>query len=196
MKRWWRWGRRVLGWSGVALSSFVLVCLAVAWRPMGTTATGARLERMKRSPQWLDADSKFENPEPLVNDWTGMFTSMLEVSDHVSPVEPLVVERVDPKRFATPPASGLRVTWFGHASTLIEIDGARVLTDPVWSERASPVPFLGPSRWYAPQIALGELLRLDAVVISHDHYDHLDYGTIVAMKDWPTKFIVPLGVGA
>ena len=161
---------------------------------MGTSASGQRLERMQRSPQWRDG--RFVNPEPLINDWIGMFSSLSAASDHLAPLEPLRVTHVDPERFATPPESGLRITWFGHASTLIEIDGARVLTDPVWSDRASPVPSIGPARWYPPQIELGELPNLDAVVISHDHYDHLDYGTIVAMKDWPIRFIVPLGVGA
>ena len=99
-------------------------------------------------------------------------------------------------RFATPPPAGLRVTWFGHSTMLIEIDGTRVLTDPVWSERASPLPWSGPQRWYPPPIALAELPPLDAVVISHDHYDHLDHATIVALKDWDTTFVVPLGVGA
>jgi L-ascorbate metabolism protein UlaG (beta-lactamase superfamily) len=103
---------------------------------------------------------------------------------------------IDPQRFATQPATGLRVTWLGHSSILIEVDGHRVLTDPVFSPRVTPVGFVGPKRYYAPLIELGKLPGLDAVVISHDHYDHLDYGTIAAMKDWNTTFIVPLGVGA
>jgi L-ascorbate metabolism protein UlaG (beta-lactamase superfamily) len=103
---------------------------------------------------------------------------------------------VDPKTFATAPASGLRVTWLGHSTTLVEIDGHRVLTDPVWSERVSPVDGVGPSRWVSPLVPLAELPRIDAVVVSHDHYDHCDYATLAAMKAWDTKFIVPLGVGA
>jgi L-ascorbate metabolism protein UlaG (beta-lactamase superfamily) len=87
----------------------------------------------------------------------------------------------------------------GHSSLLIEIDGYRVLTDPVWSHRASPLGWVGPDRWYGPLIALDELPSIDAVVISHDHYDHLDHGTIAAMKGpaWErTTFVVPLGIGA
>ncbi len=69
-----------------------------------------------------------------------------------------------------------------------------MLTDPIWSDRASPVNWAGPSRYYAPTIALHDLPHVDAIVISHDHYDHLDYDTVSAMKD--TLFIVPLGIGA
>jgi L-ascorbate metabolism protein UlaG (beta-lactamase superfamily) len=98
--------------------------------------------------------------------------------------------------FATPPESGLRVTWLGHSTTLVEIDGHRVLTDPMWSDRFGPVSWAGPTRWYPPLLALGDMPHIDAVVISHDHYDHLDEGTITAMRGWDTVFIVPLGVGA
>jgi len=100
------------------------------------------------------------------------------------------------ERFQTPPATGLRVSWLGHSSVLIEIDGQRVLTDPVFSDRASPLGWAGPQRYYAPVLQLSELPAIDAVLISHDHYDHLDYRTIVAMRGWNTTFIVPLGVGA
>jgi hypothetical protein len=100
------------------------------------------------------------------------------------------------KRLRSPPASGLRVTWFGHSSVLVEIDGATVLIDPLWSERASPVSWVGPKRWYPAPVALRELPRIDVVLISHDHYDHLDRSTIAAMTNWDATFVVPLGVGA
>lgn len=86
--------------------------------------------------------------------------------------------RTDTRVYATPPASGLRVTWFGHSSTLLEIDGVRVLIDPVWEERASPVQWFGPKRFFAPTMGLDELPELDAILISHDHYDHLGAHTV------------------
>jgi len=95
------------------------------------------------------------------------------------------------------PAEGLHITWYGHASTLVEIDGRRVLFDPVWSKRCSPFPFAGPKRLHPPPVALDALPPLDAIVISHDHYDHLDLPTVrelVRTQDAP--FLVPLGVGA
>lgn len=96
------------------------------------------------------------------------------------------------------PPSGLRVTWLGHSTLLIEIDGVRILTDPVWSERASPLPFAGPKRFHAPPAALAALPPLDAVIVSHDHYDHLDRATILTLARTrrTTPIITSLGVGA
>ncbi|MEQ1693331.1 MAG: MBL fold metallo-hydrolase, partial [Gemmatimonas sp.] len=103
---------------------------------------------------------------------------------------------IDPSRFAQLPPSGLRVTWMGHSTTLVEIDGARVLLDPVWSTRPTPLAGIGPARWYPPLIALDQLPRIDAVLISHDHYDHLDAPTVRTLAATGALFVVPLGVGA
>lgn len=192
--RWRTRAKRAAQGLGALLVVAIAVALVVGWSGFGKAASGARLERMKRSPEWKDG--VFVNPQPIINDLGKMFGEMWHMSEHVSPDPPIHFPPVDPSRFRTPPASGLRVTWFGHSSTLIEIDGHRVLTDPMWSERATPIPGFGPKRWFAPLIALGDFPKIDAVVISHDHYDHLDRGTIVAMKDWDTTFVVPLGVGA
>jgi L-ascorbate metabolism protein UlaG (beta-lactamase superfamily) len=99
-------------------------------------------------------------------------------------------------RWREPVESGLRVTWLGHSTLLIEIDGVRVLTDPVWGQRASPLPFAGPKRFHPPPAPLAALPPLDAVIISHDHYDHLDRPTIRALARTSVPFITSLGVGA
>jgi L-ascorbate metabolism protein UlaG (beta-lactamase superfamily) len=96
----------------------------------------------------------------------------------------------------TKPDSGLRATWLGHSTVLVEIDGVRVLTDPVWGLRASPSQLAGPKRFQPMPVALKDLPPIDAVLISHDHYDHLDRATLVSMKEWRTLFVCPLGVGA
>ena len=99
-----------------------------------------------------------------------------------------------------PPRPGtdpLAVTWLGHATALLEIDGYRVLTDPVWSERCSPSRSIGPQRMHPPPLALESLPALDAIVISHDHYDHLDMRTVRALaRTQRAPFVTPLGVGA
>jgi len=166
---------------------------AVAALAVGAEPEGARLAKMKASPQW--SGTTFANPQPLWNSGPLTMKEMAQRPDHSVPLEPVPVQDVDPERFANPPDSGLRVTWLGHSTTLIEIDGARVLTDPVWGETAGP-PSVGPKRFYPPPLALAELPELDAIVISHDHYDHLDTPTIQAMTELDVRFIVPLGVGA
>src|SRR5271170_5663853 len=80
--------------------------------------------------------------------------------------------------YEKPPESGLRITWFGHSSMLIEIDGLRILVDPVWDQRVAPVEWAGPKRFFAPPLRLEELPRIDAVLLSHDHYDHLGANTV------------------
>ncbi|MDL5156158.1 MBL fold metallo-hydrolase [Actinomycetospora termitidis] len=99
-----------------------------------------------------------------------------------------------------PPAherGALAATWFGHTSVLLEVDGRRVLTDPVWSTRTSPVPGFGPRRLHAPPVPLSALGEVDVVLISHDHYDHLDRPAVVELARTTTAtFVVPLGVGA
>jgi len=102
----------------------------------------------------------------------------------------------EPRAFEAP-AGRIAVSWFGHSTALLEIDGYRVLTDPVWSERCSPSDVIGPGRMHPPPVPLDALPALDAIVVSHDHYDHLDIDTIIALArtQW-APFVVPLGVGA
>jgi len=77
----------------------------------------------------------------------------------------------------------VRVTWIGHATTLLQLPGLNVLTDPVWSDRCSPVGFMGPHRFVAPPVSLDALPPIHAVLLSHDHYDHLDRPTVQALHD-------------
>jgi L-ascorbate metabolism protein UlaG (beta-lactamase superfamily) len=183
---------RVLASLGVTLLLVIAFFVAAGWEAFGARARGERLERMKRSKQW--AGSGFENPQPLWNDLWGSLVAFNEASADVAPRTEVPVVRGGEERFASAPESGLRITWFGHSTTLIELDGVRVLTDPAFSERASPYQFLGPQRWYPPLIPLEKLPKLDAVVISHDHYDHLDMGSVKALRGH--RFFVPLGLGA
>lgn len=183
----------------IAGGALVLVAAALAFpacASFGARPSGERLERAKLSVQWKG--DHFDNPQ---ESWLDI-NSALRVSlfstapQNAEPTAPINVKR--DTSFATPPDSGLRVTWFGHSSALVEIDGVRVLTDPLWSERISPVSWAGPKVWFEPAVALENLPPIDAVVISHDHYDHLDMGTVkaIAAMPWNTVFVVPLGIGA
>jgi len=103
--------------------------------------------------------------------------------------------------FERPRAPGdvLTLTWVGHATFLVQIGGLNLLTDPMWSGRASPVPRLGlgPKRVVPPAIRVAELPPIDAVLVSHNHYDHLDAATarVLAARDPEARWLVPLGLG-
>jgi hypothetical protein len=105
-----------------------------------------------------------------------------------TPPAPLPVR--DPREgWQRAPRTGLRATWLGHSTVLIEIDGVCLLTDPVWGERASPVAIAGPRRFQPVPVSLADLPPLDAVLISHDHYDHLDYTTMLELAKSDVPFI-------
>lgn len=170
-----------------------VVAIAAGWTAFGKGASGERRARMQRSPQWRDGH--FNNAQPMFND-PGALTAILSPSPAVSPHEAVPFAKTDVTALSTPPPSGLRVTWFGHAASLIEIDGVRVLTDPAFGERASPFDSVGPARWFPPPLAIDDVGAVDAVVISHDHHDHLQYSSVKLLKDKPVTWFVPLGVGA
>jgi len=166
------------------------------WDAFGRAPSGARLERMRRSPRY--ADGHFHNTHPVP---TGLdpaskspFVEMLTGRQRRSPPGPL--PSVDPRpAWAQPAASGLRATWLGHSTTLLEVDGVRVLTDPVWGKRCSPFKHVGPSRFQPVPVALADLPPVDLVAVSHDHYDHLDFPTMRALADGRVPIVAPLGVG-
>ena len=176
----------------------VLSLCALGCAGFGATPDGERLARMQASPQW--GQGEFVNPQPLWNNlnYTTLYASIDNRSAYGAPEDvekDIPVVHGDGSRFNALPTSGLRVTWLGHSTLLIEIDGARVLTDPIWTN-AGPYNWLGPSRWYEPPVALENLPKIDAVVISHDHYDHLDSRTVEVLMKTDVTFFVPLGVGA
>jgi N-acyl-phosphatidylethanolamine-hydrolysing phospholipase D len=102
-------------------------------------------------------------------------------------------ERVDPSAAAM--ARNPSVTWVGHATFLVRMDGATFLTDPNFSEWAAPMAYTGPRRAVAPGVPLDALPRIDFVVLSHDHYDHADVPSLKRLAASGARFIVPLGVG-
>lgn len=196
--------RRRRRWPLVALALLTLFLVAAVqstdWlRAFGAQPAGERLTRMQRSPRYRDGG--FDNAIPTVKSLPGSFwrTMRLQFSGDQQRVPPGAIPIVVGTRasYATPPASGLRATWLGHSTTLIEIDGVRVLTDPVWGDRASPSTWVGPRRFHPPPLALDALPPIDAVIISHDHYDHLDLNAVrrLAIRFPDARWFTPLGVG-
>src|SRR5262245_23508652 len=168
-------------------------------KSLGARASGARLERMRASPRW--AGEGFRNLHPVLPGLRDpgapmpSFRDILCGRERGTPLQPLpFLSPLDSWR--RKPDTGLRVTWLGHSTTLIEIAGVRVLTDPVWGSRASPLSLAGPKRFQPVPVALREMPPVDLVIVSHDHYDHLDYPTIHALAKSDVPFVTSLGVGA
>jgi L-ascorbate metabolism protein UlaG (beta-lactamase superfamily) len=186
----------------VVLTLTVLVASTGWFDALGAGATGERLARIQRSPNYRNGS--FQNPEPTDMGLRGGMWDMLKRwfagGEQRVPPGPLPIVTLTRADFDKPPASGLRATWLGHSTVLVEIDGARVLFDPVWARRASPSSLVGPKRFHPPPLPLEELPPLDAIVASHDHYDHLDRGVVRAIArsaaQSRARFVVPLGVGA
>src|ERR1700744_1603105 len=130
----------------------------------------------------LRKGKQYMNPVPTsVGGWSTFFyilCAYLTNREERTPKRSLGPFRTDPLVYEDPSTTGLRVTWMGHSSTLLEIDGVRVLIDPVWEQRAAPFEWAGPKRFFAPPLRLEEMPRIDVALLSHDHYDHLGARTI------------------
>lgn len=167
----------------------------------GAPAQGSRLAAMQQSPNYQDA--RFQNPvETNMHMGFRGYLKMIRMRlfDNTANQAPdwyLPIDKIAQPLPAQVQDSATVLTWFGHSSFLVELDGRRLLLDPMLSERASPFSFIGPKR-FADElpIALEDLPYIDAVLISHDHYDHLDYTSIKQLADKTGHFYVALGVGA
>ncbi|MES2151416.1 MAG: MBL fold metallo-hydrolase [Pseudomonadota bacterium] len=148
------------------------------------------------SPQFIDG--KFRNPAPMHRaGWRGtaaIIWNMLFAKPASSvPAKPIPVQVLTTAQLLAAPDNSL--FRLGHSTLLLKFDGAFFLTDPVFSERASPVQWAGPARFHRPPISIAELPPIKAVILSHDHYDHLDHASIVALAAKTEHFLTPLGVG-
>ena len=168
-------------------------------KSLGSKPAGLRLERIRASRLW--GGDAFRNLHPIADGLRDAaaprptLTEFLCGGNRRVPLGPL--PSTSPREaWQRKPQSGLRATWLGHSTVLIEIDGLRVLTDPVWGPRASPSRVAGPRRFQPVPVRLGELPPIDLVLVSHDHYDHLDYPTIRELAKGDVPFVTSLGVGA
>ncbi|HVN46863.1 MAG TPA: MBL fold metallo-hydrolase [Steroidobacteraceae bacterium] len=168
-------------------------------KSLGRRPEGSRLERLRASRLWTGEG--FRNVHPILPGLRDPRTPPPTLREFLcrsdGRVPPAPLPAIDPlEAWRKQPGSGLRVTWLGHSTLLIEIDGLRVLTDPVWGLRASPLRVAGPRRFQPVPVAVRSLPPLDLVLISHDHYDHLDYPTIRQLRRRRMPFVTSLGVGA
>ena len=166
-----------------------MTCLSSRARTPATTDTVASPQRR---------DGKFHNVVP--RERPGFFRTLgiawyaLTRKPHTTvPRAPIPVQRLDAATLAAAPDASL--FRLGHSTVLLKLAGEFWLTDPVFSERASPVQWAGPKRFHAPPISIADLPPIKGVILSHDHYDHLDYAAVRELAPKAEMFITPLGVG-
>lgn len=136
----------------------------------------------------LFSDGRFHNENPV----TTMTGKGYPASPRRRPEKTIPAQT--PRLLTEPREEDLSFTWFGHSSFLLQLGARNILVDPVLSGRSSPVPFAGPARFSELPMTAAELPEIDVVFISHDHYDHLDWQTIRAIREKAGAFVVPLGI--
>ncbi len=186
---------KVLGVGTILLA--LITFIFMQQRSFGKLPQGERLKRIERSPQYKNGS--FENIEntPMLADgvsYFGMIKDFLfSKGIDREPAEPLPVVNTN---LLSLDKNIAQIIWFGHSSYLIAFKGRHILVDPMFSERASPVQYAGTKNYpVTTTYKIEDFPPVDVVVISHDHYDHLDYNTIIKLKDRTNLFCVPLGIG-
>lgn len=143
-------------------------------------------------------DGKFVNTLSMVSDvdFMSLIKNLLKNDPTRRPRTDIEVQKIDSTTILNHNSTVTQLTWFGHSAFLLEMDGKKILIDPMMGESASPISWLGGKRYSKElPIEIEKLPFIDAVIISHDHYDHLDYGSIMKLKSKVGRFFTPLGVG-
>lgn len=175
-----------------------LLLYVVASTAIGVNPDGDRLARILKSEQYRHEQQAFANanavPLRLGRSWTEVLHDYYSNTAEKKPRQKLP-EAPPPLSELEYKSDDIRFIWFGHSTILLEIEGKRILIDPVFSEYASPLPIVA-RRFQPPVLTVEQLPAIDIVLISHDHYDHLDLDTISRLRERNIHFIAPIGVGA
>lgn len=166
----------------------------------GGKASEERKSRYASSGHYEDGLFVNEVPTTMAMNWSTIISLLKDYTfgvPNLSPESPIPVLKIDSANIVSRPDTLTRITWFGHSAFLLEIAGKNILLDPMFGPTPSPLSFVGTKRFTEGlPIEIDRLPQIDAVIFSHDHYDHLDYGSVVKLKDKVREFYVPLGVGA
>ena len=183
--------------SVVGVITLVGVAFVNVSPQFGAEAKEQSLERIRKSSNFLNGE--FKNSEKTLQN-TGFKWSTIPKffndGNNKIPSKELPIEKLTKSYFENEPKQP-RITWFGHSAAFVEMEGLNIFIDPMLGDVPAPSPFLGSKRFQKElPIAIDSLPKIDVVLISHDHYDHLDYGSIVKLKDKVGNFYVPLGIKA
>ncbi len=192
-KKRWRRGKKILLGIGLFLCIFVIAALAfvILWKPLGRTPSKAQ---MKEYESRTDAfyDGQFHTKDPFVVDTVVVGEPSENSSEKRAKDGEIPVQKIE--RFPENQKGEWDVTWFGHSTVMLQMDGKKIFIDPVLSDYSSPVQFAVGKRMSEIPMEKENIPYVDVLLLSHDHYDHLDYNTIRAIDDRVGEYVVPLGV--
>lgn len=184
--------------------TFIVICLLGAsgylfmqQKQFGASPKGKRLERIKASKNYKNGGFQNLSETPVMTNDGNIFSVIGQYFKKVEGREPVeAIPSVKTNLNQLPTDTTPQLVWFGHSSYLIKINGKHILVDPVFSGNASPLSFFGKNYSGSNIYSVDDMPELDVVLITHDHYDHLDYNTIIQLKQKTKHFVTSLGVGA
>jgi L-ascorbate metabolism protein UlaG (beta-lactamase superfamily) len=192
---------------GITIAMLILVVLVTGTLFMNISPQFGALPSKEQQNRYATSkhynDGVFVNETPttldigFVNTVRILYDFLFKDKPGLEPESPIPVQKIDSLEIVQKRPALKRLTWFGHSACLLEMDGKLIFFDPMLGDSPAPLPLLGPQRFNKElPISIEKLPYIDAVVLSHDHYDHLDYGSIMKLKDKVGRFYVPLGVSA
>lgn len=186
--------RRVAAWV-LLLAALGIGSTGCASSGTAPAASAAAASSSQRGPDGLYRNLDNPDARPSQDAWTIWRRFLFQKKEGTVPVDAIPVRKLDRAALDALDPAANHVIRLGHSSHLLKLHGRYWLIDPVFSERASPVQWAGPKRFHPPPITLAELPAIEGLILSHDHYDHLDVATIEALTARVQRYFVPLGVG-
>ena len=165
--------------------------------PFGNPPSNARLERIKKSPNYKDGTFQNLSPTPVMADDASYIDMIRQQFSKDSAREPAVSIPSIKRDLLVVPSEHPVITWFGHSTYLIQTAGKTILIDPVFCTSTSPVQFVGNKKYPGTEVySPADFPAINYLILTHDHYDHLDYQTTLDMKSKVSSYYMPLGVGS
>jgi L-ascorbate metabolism protein UlaG (beta-lactamase superfamily) len=182
---------------GIIVGLFVIAYLFMQQKSFGKAPSGDRLKRIEKSLNYKNGIFVNQSDTPMMAEDASYWELLKKYTTNRQKTSPDSTLPSIKRDLKIAPSDKPTITWFGHSTLLIQIQGKNILVDPVFSQRASPVQYVGSKNYKGTDVyCVEDLPAIDYVFLTHDHYDHMDYETIELLKNKVSKFYTPLGAGS